>query len=44
MEAEASLHGKDKTTCSTDMIEYVQHMVKEHNEDYKVKERRIVHK
>ncbi|KAG1969963.1 nucleolar protein 16 [Pimephales promelas] len=35
MEAEASLRGKDRTTCSTDMIEYVQHMVKEHNEDYK---------
>ncbi|CAM4671229.1 hypothetical protein PO909_008450 [Leuciscus waleckii] len=35
MEAEASVRGKDKTTCSTDMIEYVQYMVKEHNEDYK---------
>ncbi|XP_051533714.1 nucleolar protein 16 [Myxocyprinus asiaticus] len=35
MEAEASLKGKDRTTCSTDMTEYVQHMVREHNEDYK---------
>ncbi|XP_056302777.1 nucleolar protein 16 [Danio aesculapii] len=35
MEAEASVRGSDRTTCSTDMIEYVQHMVKEHNEDYK---------
>ncbi|XP_030649662.1 nucleolar protein 16 [Chanos chanos] len=35
LEAEASLPSNTKTTCSTDMIEYVQHMVREHNEDYK---------
>uniref|UniRef100_A0A672QVJ1 Nucleolar protein 16 n=1 Tax=Sinocyclocheilus grahami TaxID=75366 RepID=A0A672QVJ1_SINGR len=35
MEVEASLRGEDRTTCSTDMTEYVQYMVKEHNEDYK---------
>lgn len=38
MEVEASLRGESRTTCSTDMTEYVQYMVKEHNEDYKVKE------
>uniref|UniRef100_A0A672SYM2 Nucleolar protein 16 n=1 Tax=Sinocyclocheilus grahami TaxID=75366 RepID=A0A672SYM2_SINGR len=32
---EASLRGEDRTTCSTDMTEYVQYMVKEHNQDYK---------
>ncbi len=41
MEVEASLRGEDRTTCSTDITEYVQYMVKEHNEDYKVKESRI---
>ncbi|XP_051955805.1 nucleolar protein 16-like [Xyrauchen texanus] len=35
LEAEVSLEGKDRTTCSSDMIEYVQRMVWEHNEDYK---------
>ncbi|XP_026051492.1 nucleolar protein 16 [Carassius auratus] len=35
MEEEANLHGPGKTTCSTDIIEYVQYMVKEYNEDYK---------
>ncbi|KAK1788105.1 hypothetical protein P4O66_016568 [Electrophorus voltai] len=35
MEAEASLPTIDKTTCSNDMIEFLQHMIKEHNEDYK---------
>uniref|UniRef100_A0A673LRJ2 Nucleolar protein 16 n=1 Tax=Sinocyclocheilus rhinocerous TaxID=307959 RepID=A0A673LRJ2_9TELE len=35
MEVEASLRGEDRTICSTDMIEYVQYMVKEHNQDYK---------
>ncbi|XP_016130491.1 nucleolar protein 16-like, partial [Sinocyclocheilus grahami] len=35
MEVEASLRGEDRTTCSTDMTEYVQYMVKEHNQDYK---------
>ncbi|XP_050948574.1 nucleolar protein 16 [Labeo rohita] len=35
MEVEASHRGEDKTTCSTDMTEFVQHMVKEYNEDYK---------
>ncbi|XP_018918878.1 nucleolar protein 16 [Cyprinus carpio] len=35
MEVEASLRGESRTTCSTDMTEYVQYMVKEHNEDYK---------
>lgn len=38
MEVEASLRGEDRTTCSTDITEYVQYMVKEHNEDYKVRE------
>lgn len=41
MEVEASHRGEDKTTCSTDMTEFVQHMVKEYNEDYKVKESHI---
>ncbi|XP_055035980.1 nucleolar protein 16 [Misgurnus anguillicaudatus] len=35
MEAEASQRGNSRATCSTDMIEYVQHMVREHNENYK---------
>ncbi|KAK3555149.1 hypothetical protein QTP86_009988 [Hemibagrus guttatus] len=35
MEEEANLPRKDNTTCSTDLIEYVQHMIREHGEDYK---------
>lgn len=35
MEAEASQRGNKKLTCSNDIIEYVQHMVREHNENYK---------
>ncbi|XP_047463751.1 nucleolar protein 16 [Mugil cephalus] len=35
LEAEASLPGKDCKTLSTDLIEYVQHMIREHNENYK---------
>ncbi|TRY99857.1 hypothetical protein DNTS_006504 [Danionella cerebrum] len=35
MEAEASVPREDKTTCSTDLIEYVHHMVKEHKDNYK---------
>ncbi|XP_053505288.1 nucleolar protein 16 [Ictalurus furcatus] len=35
MEEEASLPRKDTTTCSTDLIEYVQHMIREHGENYK---------
>ncbi|CAI5642653.1 nucleolar protein 16 [Oreochromis niloticus] len=35
LEAEASLPGKDTKTLSTDLIEYVQYMIREHNEDYK---------
>ncbi|KTF89362.1 hypothetical protein cypCar_00020532 [Cyprinus carpio] len=30
--------GVDRTTCSTDMTEYVQYMVKEHNQDYKARD------
>lgn len=37
MEEEASQRGNKKLTCSRDMIEYVQHMVREHNENYKVR-------
>ncbi|XP_027033004.2 nucleolar protein 16 [Tachysurus fulvidraco] len=35
MEEEANLPRKDTTTCSTDLIEFVQHMIREHGEDYK---------
>ncbi|KAF5897399.1 nucleolar protein 16, partial [Clarias magur] len=35
MEKEASLPRKDNTTCSSDLIEFVQHMIREHGEDYK---------
>ncbi|XP_060792475.1 nucleolar protein 16 [Neoarius graeffei] len=35
MEEEASLPRKDTTTCSNDLIEFVQHMIREHGEDYK---------
>ncbi|XP_030603150.1 nucleolar protein 16 [Archocentrus centrarchus] len=35
LEEEASLPGKDTKTLSTDLIEYVQYMIREHNEDYK---------
>lgn len=37
MEEEANLPRKDTTTCSTDLIEFVQHMIREHGEDYKVR-------
>lgn len=36
MEAEAKLPKQDTRTVSRDMIEYVQHMIREHKEDYKV--------
>lgn len=42
MEEEASLPRKDTTTCSTDLIEYVQHMIREHGEDYKVRDGRAL--
>ncbi|XP_076836927.1 nucleolar protein 16 [Brachyhypopomus gauderio] len=35
MEAVASLPTTDTTTCSNDMIEFLQHMIREHSEDYK---------
>ncbi|XP_066501854.1 nucleolar protein 16 [Hoplias malabaricus] len=35
MEAEASLPKKDTTTCSNDITEFVQYMIREHSEDYK---------
>jgi hypothetical protein len=35
--AEASLPEKDTKTLSTDLIEYVQYMVREHSENYKVR-------
>ncbi|KAL6470346.1 hypothetical protein MHYP_G00214650 [Metynnis hypsauchen] len=35
MEAEASLPTSDQPTCSSDLIEFVQHMIREYNEDYK---------
>ncbi|KAL7844631.1 hypothetical protein SRHO_G00231700 [Serrasalmus rhombeus] len=39
MEAEASLPTSDKPTCSNDLIEFVQHMIREYNEDYKAMSR-----
>lgn len=42
MEEEANLPRKDTTTCSTDLIEYVQHMIREHGEDYKVRDGRSI--
>ncbi|KAJ8385414.1 hypothetical protein AAFF_G00189400 [Aldrovandia affinis] len=35
MEAEANIPGKDTKSLSTDTIEYVQYMIKEHNDNYK---------
>ncbi|XP_077403671.1 nucleolar protein 16 [Vanacampus margaritifer] len=35
MEVEANLPMKDTKTLSTDLIEYAQHMIREHKEDYK---------
>ncbi|KAJ8348427.1 hypothetical protein SKAU_G00270160 [Synaphobranchus kaupii] len=35
LEAEASLPGKDTKSLSTDMIEYVQYMIREHNDNFK---------
>ncbi|TSP68532.1 Nucleolar protein 16 [Bagarius yarrelli] len=35
MEEAANQPRKDTTTCSTDLIEYVQHMIREHGEDYR---------
>lgn len=35
LEAEASLPGKDTRSLSTDMTEYVQYMIREHNDDFK---------
>ncbi|KAB5548652.1 hypothetical protein PHYPO_G00058050 [Pangasianodon hypophthalmus] len=35
MEEEANVPRKDNTTCSTDIIEFVQHMIREYGEDYK---------
>ncbi|KAM9331777.1 nucleolar protein 16 [Pholidichthys leucotaenia] len=35
LEEDASIQGKNTRTLSTDLIEYVQHMIREHGEDYK---------
>ncbi|KAG9265911.1 nucleolar protein 16 [Astyanax mexicanus] len=35
METAASLRGKNTRTCSNDLTEFVQYMIREHNEDYK---------
>ncbi|XP_034540305.1 nucleolar protein 16 [Notolabrus celidotus] len=35
LEEEAGLQEKDTKTLSSDLVEYVQHMIKEHNEDFK---------
>lgn len=35
LEEEASRPGKDSKTLSSDLIEYVQHMIREHNDNYK---------
>lgn len=35
METAASLRGKNTKTCSNDLTEFVQHMIREYNEDYK---------
>ncbi|XP_054611503.1 nucleolar protein 16 [Dunckerocampus dactyliophorus] len=35
LEEEASLRGKDTKTLSSDLIEYVQHMIREHKDNYK---------
>ncbi|XP_061104640.1 nucleolar protein 16 [Conger conger] len=35
LEAEASLPGKDTRSLSTDMIEYLQYMIREHSDDFK---------
>lgn len=37
LEEEASRPVKDTKTLSTDLIEYVQHMIREHREDFKVR-------
>lgn len=42
MEEEASLPRKDNTTCSTDIIQFVQHMIREYGEDYKVRDGRAL--
>ncbi|XP_061754788.1 nucleolar protein 16 [Nerophis ophidion] len=35
LEQQASLPGKDTKTLSSDLIEYVQHMIREHKDNYK---------
>ncbi|KAI4880884.1 hypothetical protein NFI96_008407 [Prochilodus magdalenae] len=35
METEANLPRTDKTTCSSDITEFVHYMIREYNEDYK---------
>ncbi|XP_072518231.1 nucleolar protein 16 [Salminus brasiliensis] len=35
METVASLRAETKTTCSNDLTEFVQYMIREHNENYK---------
>lgn len=37
LEQEASLPEKDSKTLSSDLIEYVQHMIREHGDNYKVR-------
>lgn len=35
METEAKIRGKNTTTCSSDLKEFVKYMLREYNEDYK---------
>lgn len=39
LEEEASRPEKESKTLSTDLIEYVQYMVREHSDNYKVRSR-----
>lgn len=36
LEEEASRPGKDSKTLSSDLIDYVEHMIRQHGDDYKV--------
>lgn len=42
LEEEASHPEKDSKTLSSDLIEYVQYMIREHNDNYKVRAGNII--
>lgn len=42
LEEEASRPEKDSKTLSSDLIEYVQYMIREHNDNYKVRAGHII--